>query len=251
MALKADWYEYLHDFRVREFRLIFDRFEAGTFDAILELGAGDGFQSRLLASYAERVVATDVRRPPIEEPRVETRVLFAEQAAEAFTAKAFDLVYSSNMLEHVPDVTAALTAVHKVLADDGITIHVMPNRYWKACHLALWMPHLCAGALDELVAERRPGALRDRFRRSSGAHGRADADGFGAEKNNPTVVRRRRSLLSRALLPDPHARGRTARHLVLRTPHRPGARPPRRRRGDGGAPPGVERGRRAGRARGG
>ena len=203
MTLKADWYEYLHDFRVREFRLIFDRFDAGTFDAILELGAGDGFQSRLLASYGERVVATDVRLPPVEETRVEARVLSAEQAAEAFSAQTFDLVYSSNMLEHVPDVQAALNAIRKVLTDDGITIHVMPNRYWKACHLALWIPHLCAGMLDDLVAGKGPRALLERAR-SSGDRGGDDQNDGGSEKNNPTVIRRRRSLLSRALVPDPH-----------------------------------------------
>lgn len=208
MRLKANWFPYLHDFRTREFRLIFGRFPPGSFERALELGAGDGFQTRMLAPYATRLVSTDVRRPPEQpDPRIEVRALPAERVAEVFAPGEFDLVYSSNVLEHVPDPPAVLKAVSTVLADDGITIHVMPNQAWKLCQVALHVPHLVATAGDDLVQARSARALRDRlhkFREPGAAAGTTD-------KNNPTVVRPGRSVLKRALLPEPHGVSATHR----------------------------------------
>ena len=209
VRLRADWFAYIHEFRRREFRLIFDRFPPGCFERALELGAGDGFQSGMLAQYTKRLVSTDVRRPPDQpDPRVEVRALPAERVADEFLPGGFDLVYSSNMMEHVPDPPAVLKAVSEVLADDGITIHVMPNPAWKLCQVALHVPDLVATAGDDLLAARSGRTLLDRLRRfSSGPPGSVP----GAEKNNPTVVRPARSVLRRALLPEPHGVSATHR----------------------------------------
>ncbi len=202
MRLKADWFTYLHEFRVREFRVIFDRFPPAAFDNTLELGAGDGFQSGLLLPYTDRLVSTDYRVPAeAGDPRIEVRALPAEQVADAFAPGEFDVVYSSNMLEHVPEPPVVLKAVSQVLADDGITIHVMPNRAWKLCQLILWIPHLAASALDDLITARSVRTVVARLRKSTGEPGSGDG---GTEKNNPTVVRPRRSLLRKVLAPEPH-----------------------------------------------
>lgn len=198
MQVKADWFEYLHDFRRREFQRIFGHFGPGTFRDVLELGAGDGFQSTMLVEYAQRIVSTDIRQPPESgDPRIEVRAVSAEQIADAFPAGRFDLVYSSNMLEHVPDPPVVLAAVARVLADDGITIHVMPNRIWKACQVMLWIPNLVANALDDILRARSLRAVVARLRKP-------DEHGESSEKNNPTVVRPRRSLFRKVLLPEPH-----------------------------------------------
>jgi hypothetical protein len=88
-----------------------------------------------------------------------------------------------------------------VLTDDGITIHVMPNRAWKLCQLLLWIPHLVASALDDLITARSLRTVLARLRKSTGEPGSADG---GTEKNNPTVVRPRRSLPRKVLAPEPH-----------------------------------------------
>jgi SAM-dependent methyltransferase len=208
VKLKAEWFSYLHDFRVREFRLIFDRFPEGCFSRILELGAGDAFQSHMLVPYGHTVVSTDVRLPPVgDDSGIDARELSADHVADVFEPGEFDLVYSSNMLEHVPDPPAVFRAAAAVLADDGITIHVMPNRIWKVCQVVLWIPHLLAGAIDDLVTARSPRAVLDRLRRTAGPDGAPS----GTEKNTPTVVRRRRSTMRKALLPDPHGVSATHR----------------------------------------
>ncbi len=201
MTLKADWFAYIHKFRAGEASLIFDRFPPGCFRRTLELGAGDGFQSGMIRAHTESLVSTDYRRPPIDDETIEVRELAAEDVAGAFDAGEFDLVYSSNMLEHIPDPQAVLSAVKVVLADDGITIHVMPNQVWKICQLALYVPNLVATAMDDLIRTRRVGAVVERLKKAQGSSGPGHDT---TEKNNPTVVRRRRSLIERVLLPTPH-----------------------------------------------
>src|SRR5262245_30200123 len=143
MRLRADWTTYLHSVRAREFERIFSRLPAKAFTSVLELGAGDGFQSQLLSRYATRVVSTDYYRPPVPDGEgVVYQACDVERLTEDFEAGKFDLIYSSNMLEHVPQPQLALQGIVQILANDGITIHVMPNRLWKLSHLALYWPNL-------------------------------------------------------------------------------------------------------------
>jgi len=198
--VKSDWFSYLHRLRAREAGLIFDRLPPDCFARALELGAGDGFQSPMIRAHAQSLVSTDYRRPPLDDDTIEVRALAAEDVAKAFGPGEFDLVYSSNMLEHVPDPGGVLAAVGTVLADDGITIHVVPNQLWKACQMVLYTPDLVSRAFDDLFATRDGRALLGRLR----AEGSSDPEHGGGEKNNPTVVRPKRSLLQKLLTPRPH-----------------------------------------------
>ncbi len=199
--MKAEWFPYLHRFRAREASLIFDRFPLACFGRALELGAGDGFQSPMIRDHAESLVSTDYRLPPLDDDTIEVRALAAEDVAQAFQPGEFDLVYSSNMLEHVAAPRAVLMAVGLVLADDGITIHVMPNQLWKACQMVLYVPNLVVTAINDLLVAKGGSALAERLRKAD--------DGVGAghdatDKNNPTVVRSKRPLIERLLMPRPH-----------------------------------------------
>jgi hypothetical protein len=40
----------------------------------------------------------------------------------------------------VIDIGTALRGMRKVLKDDGVMIHVMPNRMWKFVQMILWIP---------------------------------------------------------------------------------------------------------------
>jgi SAM-dependent methyltransferase len=156
----------------------------------------------MLQQYVESLVSTDYRRPPLDmDESIDVRALDAEQLAGAFGPNEFDLVYSSNMLEHVRDPVAVLRAVHHVLKEDGISIHVMPNRFWKMCHVVLHVPQLALTALDALITTRRPSAIRELLKdwRAGGGPRLGSL-----HDNNPTLARPARSLIARALLPEPH-----------------------------------------------
>jgi len=149
-----DWKTYLHAIRKRETEVIFSGCPPHAFPAALELGAGDGYQSTLLQVYVDRLVATDWDVTLLlnsRSDRVDVRPCDAEAAADAFPPAEFDLVFSSNVLEHLPNPGLALRSIHRVLRDDGITVHVMPSPFWKLCNLSLFFPFLIARGLRRLA----------------------------------------------------------------------------------------------------
>lgn len=68
---------------------------------VLDIGARDGFFSKILAEPIERAVtALDLQRPSIEHPRVEC--VAGDASALQFPDRSFDLVFCAEVLEHVP-----------------------------------------------------------------------------------------------------------------------------------------------------
>lgn len=204
MQLKADWQPYLRQLRNRETAIIFGHCPPDAFARGLELGAGDGFQSTLLARYVRRLIATDYR--PIDQrahiapagPDGESGISFmtcdAERVDEVFGAGEFDLIFSSNMMEHLPDPGRALAGMHGVLADDGVAIHVIPSPFWKACHLAGFYVNAVLGRLDR------------RLRRGQTRANTSALEPAAAEwDNNPKIsAARERPYLARLLWPAAH-----------------------------------------------
>ena len=129
-----NWTEYLHSIRRREFRLLC-RFVRGR---VLELGAGDGYQSSLLARRCTTVIATDYRRDfTFTAKNVHFLVCDSEQLP---VKEKFDTIYASNLLEHVPDPVGLLRNARQVLNKEGLIVVVVPNLWWKLCHVLLYVP---------------------------------------------------------------------------------------------------------------
>ncbi len=180
--------------------MIFGGCPQDAFPCGLELGAGDGFQSTLLAPYVCRLTASDYRpfdyRPVMmTEPaggagasqgtapgRIAFTVCDAERVDEVFGAAAFDLVFSSNMLEHLPDPGRALRGMRAVLKDDGIAIHVIPSPFWKLSHLAGFYPNAVLSRIER------------RARRGGVAQAGATDQGGAEWDNNPKVAAQRAAL---------------------------------------------------------
>ncbi|MBU1178438.1 class I SAM-dependent methyltransferase [Patescibacteria group bacterium] len=139
----TDFDTYLHKFRQREIELLFEKVPAKALGQGLELGAGDGFQSTLLAKYFNNLICTEytdeklIRR---DIPNVRYQACDAEDLP--FAQDQFDFIFSSNLLEHLPNIDKALAGMYKVLKNDGLMIHVMPNRTWKFLLILLYYPYL-------------------------------------------------------------------------------------------------------------
>ena len=149
-----DWLAYLHLIRRREIDRIFADCPPRLFPLGLELGAGDGYQSALLGSYVERLFATDWDVSLLSNRQTRGADVYsvdAEAVADAFAPATFDLVFSSNLLEHVPEPGSALRGINTVLKDDGLTIHVMPSPLWKLADISLFWPDRIVRRLHRLT----------------------------------------------------------------------------------------------------
>ena len=95
---------------------------------VLELGGGTGYQAKILSDWGNEVTSLDVEVPdadpyyPVEQFDGETL---------PFPDATFDVVFSSNVLEHVRDVPALLAEASRVLRPSGVMIHVLPSPTWR------------------------------------------------------------------------------------------------------------------------
>lgn len=200
-----DWEQQLRKLRLREFRRIFGECPDGSFRRVLELGAGNGYQSGLLAEIADQVVATDYayreKLPPSREG-VDFRYVDAERVAETFQPATFDLVFSSNLLEHLPNPEAAIAGSRRLLAPDGVMIHVVPSVWWKLASMGLFYPFQARRLLRKM-RQLAGGSSENRLRRTITSP-QDDQDTGWVADNNPKIERSSRSRWRDELFPSPH-----------------------------------------------
>ncbi len=100
---------------------------------ILDVGCGTGYGSNLLAKTAKSVTAVDlsdtgiaIAKDTYHKPNLTYKVMDASDLSY-FKDKTFDLVYSSQCIEHVVEYERFVSEVIRVLKDDGIFIVTTPN----------------------------------------------------------------------------------------------------------------------------
>lgn len=118
----------LADVRAEEFDCVRHYFRAGM--RVLEIGGGTGYQASLIASTGASVDSIDVAAPL---PRVETYfpVRIYDGRVLPFPDDHFDVVFSSNVLEHIPDLRTTLSEVRRVMKSDCLAIHILPTPAWR------------------------------------------------------------------------------------------------------------------------
>ena len=153
IRLRADSDRLRRTLRRREIEAVFRHVPDDTFEDALELGAGDGAQSQYIARCARKVLCTDLNADRLERtyhPRLTYDICDAEDLP--YETGRFDLVYSSNLLEHLPDPQKALSEIRRVLRADGVMIHVVPNRFWKLLHVGLFYPRQAVFVLETALS---------------------------------------------------------------------------------------------------
>jgi len=97
---------------------------------ILEIGGGSGYQASLLASYGCTVSSID-----LENRGKRQKTYFPVQGYDGrhipFESASFDLVFSSNVLEHVQNLPGLFIEIRRVLKADGKMIHILPSASWR------------------------------------------------------------------------------------------------------------------------
>ena len=113
----------LHDIRRKDIEILFGNYPENNFATGIEVGAGDGYQSRLLEKHIMDFTCTEYDEPTFDKINklegVNYLRLDVAEIESRFPQKYFDLIFSSNVLEHVIDIRTALRGMRKVLKDDG------------------------------------------------------------------------------------------------------------------------------------
>lgn len=136
---------------------------------ILDAGAGAGYGTDYLAAHnagqvcgcelSEKAVAFS--RDHFQRPNLEYRVADLQQLP-GFTDQSFDLIFSSNVLEHLPDVMAFLRRAWALLKVEGVMVIAVPpivnqldwdRNLYNVYHLNLWSPRQWQQVLASFFTE--------------------------------------------------------------------------------------------------
>jgi SAM-dependent methyltransferase len=120
--------EHLHTIREAEIEIAVTAFRSNA--SILEIGAGTGQQALALSQRGFEVTAIEMPDSNYRQSRV---FPVTEYDGRHIPAKdgTIDIVFSSNVLEHVPDLHQMNAEVRRVLKLDGYCIHIMPTHSWR------------------------------------------------------------------------------------------------------------------------
>ncbi len=144
MTSDARLLDHILDIREADISALAAQFPRGA--RILELGGGNGYQASLIASWGCEVESIDVQPPPAGAPRFHP-VQQYDGSNIPFADGSFDIVFSSAVLEHVPDPVPLLRETRRVMKADAIGIYVLPSTSWRFWTLLAHYPYLVKRAL--------------------------------------------------------------------------------------------------------
>lgn len=116
---------------------------------VLEIGAGAGWQSKELTRHGHAVSAIDVEGSNYAEVRV-WPVQEYDGFHIPFPDGTFDVVFSSNTLEHIQHVEEFQGELARVLSPDGFAVHILPTGSWRWWSIITHYPFVIRTALRYL-----------------------------------------------------------------------------------------------------
>lgn len=131
MQNMRDYFAYLDELRLAELDLTLQSFgEYFRNKSVLDVGCGSGVQLSRLKGLACTAIGIE-RKDSIYAVRPDVAVKVYDGKILPFGSREFDVVYSSNVLEHVADQRALHSELLRVTVPGGVGVHVMPSHVWR------------------------------------------------------------------------------------------------------------------------
>lgn len=128
---------------------------------LLEIGAGTGWQAKALASVGYEVEAIDLPAQSGISGHAKARewpIRDYDGSHIPFADSSFDILYSSNVLEHVVELDTLAADMKRVLRPGGIALHLVPNPQWRLLSLLTYYPGQALDFVRWLRRSRKPAA---------------------------------------------------------------------------------------------
>lgn len=113
-------------------------------DRVLEVGAGTGVQSAMLADFGCDVTALEVVSDNETWTEYQSNsvypLTFYDGKALPFEDDSFNKIFSASVLEHVADVQGLLMECRRVLAPGGRMVMAVPSGAWRFWSLLAYYP---------------------------------------------------------------------------------------------------------------
>jgi SAM-dependent methyltransferase len=108
---------------------------------ILDYGCSWGYATYLMRASGYSVVGFEISRPRAGYAREQlgVEVIDSLDELEQLPSGSFDIIYSHHVLEHLPTIGKVLALFGRLLKQDGIAIHILPNFSGEARRTGLWL----------------------------------------------------------------------------------------------------------------
>lgn len=120
--------EYLNELRRIEMEEVIAGFPPSC--KVLEFGSGTGKQAQILADNGFEVVAIDLATSDYADDRVYPITEYDGHRIPV-SDRSIDVIFSSNVLEHVENLEEIFAEFHRVLKPGGFAVHVLPTPEWR------------------------------------------------------------------------------------------------------------------------
>ncbi|MFX0132892.1 MAG: class I SAM-dependent methyltransferase [Candidatus Hodarchaeota archaeon] len=187
------WADYIAGLRNEEIRLIKNYLNGKVFQRGLEVGAGNGFQNRLLTEFVNDLTCTEfneLRLVKSNNEKIKYMICDAEIIDSYFQDSSFDFIFSAHMMEHLPNPENAIRGTYNLLDDEGISIHIIPSSFNAFLRILLWYPNLVISLARKYLF--------------SGNYFRQENDITGKDNNLKTKRSYNRSKIRKHIIPRPH-----------------------------------------------
>lgn len=121
-------YDFCKKVRLLELENIIGLFNKNT--KVLEIGAGAGWQAQYISKYCCTVDAIDIQENRYSEESVWPITIYNGKNIP-FEDGTFDIVFSSNVLEHISTLEEFQSEIRRVLKQGGVAIHILPTSAWR------------------------------------------------------------------------------------------------------------------------
>jgi SAM-dependent methyltransferase len=111
---------------------------------VLDVGAGTGWFSQRAEQMGANVVALDIGQRLLRAvgEKCRARRIAADACRLAFADESFDIVMSSDCIEHTVDPRLALGEMCRVLKPRGLLVVTVPNAFWGWAEVVARVFHL-------------------------------------------------------------------------------------------------------------
>ena len=118
---------------------------------VLEIGGGNGLQAAKIAEWGCNVISIDLMERT--NKAIHFDVGDYDGVNIPFENGHFDIVFSSNVLEHVVDIDRLLNECKRVMKPDGLAIHIMPTPAWRFWTIVSHYPYLIGSVLKRIISK--------------------------------------------------------------------------------------------------
>jgi 2-polyprenyl-3-methyl-5-hydroxy-6-metoxy-1,4-benzoquinol methylase len=142
-SIASDFDEIMNHYDLqRRLEVIFDQLLSGRRlegCKLLDAGCGTGYFSRRALATGANVVSVDIGVNLLKEARKKgaQKPVASDVTRLAFPDETFDIVISSECIEHTPSPQTAMSELIRVLRPGGTLVVTCPNRFWHwSCRVA-------------------------------------------------------------------------------------------------------------------